>query len=181
VEQRLVVLVNGMPAAGKTTLARQLARELRLPMLSKDVIKEAHGQVFGARPPDGRSHLEWSRMFGAAANATMWALLAESECGAVLESTWPADEAWEFARDGLRSARAGSPRQIWCDVPVEVAHERYMLRCPSRHAIHHDLSSEHEWRTRWARAEPLPLPATIRVDTTRPVDVARLAAWCANP
>jgi predicted kinase len=61
---RIVVLVNGMPASGKTTLARGLARRLRLPLFSKDVIKEAHAEVFGARPPDGRAQREWNRMFG---------------------------------------------------------------------------------------------------------------------
>jgi hypothetical protein len=37
--QRLVVLVNGLPAAGKTTLARALSRRLSLSLFSKDVIK----------------------------------------------------------------------------------------------------------------------------------------------
>ncbi|WP_394941043.1 hypothetical protein [Psychromicrobium sp. YIM B11713] len=36
-----VILVNGMSAAGKTTLARALASELRLPVFSKDDFKEA--------------------------------------------------------------------------------------------------------------------------------------------
>jgi predicted ATPase len=51
--ERIVILVNGLPASGKTTLARALARRLRLPLFSKDVIKEAHAEVFGAQPPDG--------------------------------------------------------------------------------------------------------------------------------
>ena len=43
--QRLVVLVNGLPAAGKTTLARALSHRLSLPLFSKDVIKEAHADT----------------------------------------------------------------------------------------------------------------------------------------
>jgi glucokinase len=85
--RRLVVLVNGLPAAGKSTLARALSRELALPLFSKDVIKEAHADVLGVQPPDGRPQRAWNSQFGAAANATMWALLADSPGGAILEST----------------------------------------------------------------------------------------------
>ena len=35
-----VILITGAPASGKTTLARELAERLRLPVLSKDRIKE---------------------------------------------------------------------------------------------------------------------------------------------
>ena len=34
------ILVSGIPAAGKSTIARQLSEKLKLPMLSKDNIKE---------------------------------------------------------------------------------------------------------------------------------------------
>lgn len=37
----LLIVVNGPPAAGKTTLARHLERALRLPLFTKDGFKEA--------------------------------------------------------------------------------------------------------------------------------------------
>src|SRR5215475_7164343 len=88
--RRLVVLVNGLPAAGKTTLARALSRRLRLPLFSKDVIKEAHADVLGALPPGDGAQRHWNSRLGAAASDAMWALLADAPGGAVLESCWPA-------------------------------------------------------------------------------------------
>jgi predicted kinase len=179
--ERIVILVNGLPASGKTTLARALAHRLRLPLFSKDVIKEAHAEVFGARPPDGRPQRDWNRLFGAAASGTMWDLLADSACGAVLESTWPARETWEFVKAGLESAQVERPLQIWCEVPLVLARERYAQRHPSRHPVHGAQPDDVEWEQRWALATPLPIPDTLHTDTTRPVDVDVIAGWCARP
>ena len=36
-----LIMVNGLPGSGKTTLATQLADRLRVPLVSKDAVKEA--------------------------------------------------------------------------------------------------------------------------------------------
>lgn len=74
----IAVLVNGLPGAGKTTLGRALSRRTLLPLLSKDVIKEAHADIFGAGPSNGWPQRRWNSTFGAAASDTMWALLADA-------------------------------------------------------------------------------------------------------
>jgi len=42
-----LVIILGRPASGKTTLARRLAGDLSVPILSKDDIKEALFEVLG--------------------------------------------------------------------------------------------------------------------------------------
>jgi predicted kinase len=43
----LVILILGLPGAGKTTLGKKIARELRLPFISKDDIKVRLFDVYG--------------------------------------------------------------------------------------------------------------------------------------
>jgi glucokinase len=138
-DSRLVVLVNGLPAAGKSTLAPPLARELHLPLLSKDVIKETHADVLGAEPPDERDQREWNAALGRAASHAMWALLASASGGAVLESSWRRDVR-DLVAAGLASAGVGQPVEVWCDVPPALAWTRYVeRRCADvRHRVGDD-------------------------------------------
>jgi glucokinase len=171
----LVVLVNGLPAAGKTTLARALSQALRLPLFSKDTIKEAHADVLGSTPPPGWTQRHWNAALGAAANETMWALLTAAPAGAILESCWPT-EYRHFAVQGLHRAGKHVPLEIWCDVPIEVARRRFEQRHP-RHPIHGDPLTDAEWERWRTTAQPLGIGPLIRLDTTRPLDADALVAW----
>ena len=99
----MVILVNGLPGAGKTTLARALSQRVRLPLFSKDVVKETHADVVGAEPVQDWPQRRGNRALGKAAGDTMWALLADAPDGAILESNWLSGYRY-FVVDGLDRA-----------------------------------------------------------------------------
>ncbi|TDC12851.1 hypothetical protein E1265_29060 [Streptomyces sp. 8K308] len=175
----VTVLVNGLPGAGKSTLARALADELALPLLSKDAVKETLADTLAVTRPSGLPDREWSRVLGAAAGETLWTLLADARGGAVLESPWLA-HLRPVVRAGLRRAGVAEAEahEVWCDVPVEVARRRCGARMAARHAVHPERAGGYDgdWEL-WSRnAEPLGLGVVHRVDTTGPVDVPGLVA-----
>ncbi|MGH3656957.1 MAG: AAA family ATPase [Micromonosporaceae bacterium] len=174
---RIVVLVNGLPGSGKTTLARHLSAALHLPLLSRDAIKETYADVLGTIVPFGRDGREWSHTLGAAAGETLWTLLADAPGGAVLESPWLA-HLRPVVIAGLHRAGAKRPLEIWCDVPIQLARERYEKDAPHRHPMHGEAPvTDEDWQFLGTVAEPLALGPIQRVDTTTEVNVGALATW----
>jgi len=168
---RLLVLTTGLPGSGKTTLARQVAGALGLPLLSKDIVKERLFDVLGARDR------AWSMKLGAAANEILWALAGECVGGAVVE-TWldPTRDDADRARAGLQATGVSPVWELMCECPAEVAVARYAARV--RHPAH--LPPDEATLDRIRRAAPFLVPLglgpVIRVDTSRPVDLASLLA-----
>lgn len=166
---RVAVIVNGPPGAGKSTLAGPLARELGLPMLAEDSIKETLLDMLGYADRAA------SRRIGAAAGETVWTVLSGCPAGAVID-TWLAPHTREIAAAGL--ARAGVDRhvEVWCDCPSGLARDRYAERAASRHPGHHDSATLDGLDEVLATAEPLGLGAVLRVRSDQPIDVPALTA-----
>jgi hypothetical protein len=155
-----VVVVNGVPGAGKTTLAGPLADRLGMPLIAKDAIKEALFDVVGSWAPRER--------IGALASETQWTIAAFRQGALMLESFYAAGRDEPYVERGL-AALGGPPGvEIWCETPLEVAFDRYRTR--PRHTAHADAGRYEEWWALARAAKPMTGLPVLRVRTDRPVD-----------
>lgn len=175
-----LLIVTGHPATGKTTLACVLANELRLPMVSKDMIKEALFETIGWRDR------EWSRQVGVLALAMLYKLCGEylgAGRSLVVESNFRHDldtprMAALLARQPFR------PVQLRCVARREVMVARYLARIAAGerhpgHCEHPDDAAVALVRNLGA-SPPLGIGGLLRtVDTSDPaaLDLESLVEW----
>ena len=158
--------ISGRPGAGKSSLAFPLAAELGYSLVTKDLVKEAlHDALY--LPGEGEIDLAWSRRLGAASFAVLWTLAARAG-DMVIEANFDPhnDEAL-----GQLGGLGGRTVEVHCACPAEVAHARYNAR--PRHEVHQGtlpLSAMDKYD------RPVGIGPLITVDTTRPIDVAAVAA-----
>ena len=169
-----LIVVSGIPASGKTTLARSLGSALGLPVISKDVIKESLMDTLGTGDAERASTL--SR----AAHGVMYALLDDLGGDVILEA--------HFHHGAAEPALEATGRdliQVYCSCPVDVAWARYQRRRddPDRHPghlpEHQDEAATAGWRSRTPRPLDLNAPL-VEVDTSTEVTVADVAGRVAT-
>jgi predicted kinase len=135
--------VTGLPCTGKTTVARQLAAALGLPLVTKDDIKE---RLFDTL---GWSDRTWSRKLGGATYEVLYyvieAILA-GDASLIAESNFPPDLA------GLRLAEIAARRpfrtgMVECIARAETLRRRWRERAEAaiRHPGHNDAAALEEF------------------------------------
>lgn len=163
----MLVLVTGLPGSGKTTLARNLARKLDLPLIAKDRYKEILFDVLGI------GDMDWSRRIGQAAIALQYDTMAAVRAAVVDSGLWTGVSEPEVEALGLPLV------QVHCRCPFEVARTRYFDRAAraERHAGYREEQMTDE-SYEWFRplVEPLRLRAPlVEVNTAEPADVDAVA------
>jgi predicted kinase len=124
-----LVIITGLPGTGKTTLARDSARRLGLPLICKDTIKEPLLDMLGADASRSRelSNISFAVMFALARE-----LLAVGD-SLILEGNFRAGE----HETPLRAAFApDSPNIVQVLCRAEEAERRARILHRSRHAGH---------------------------------------------
>ena len=166
---KTAILVNGVPASGKSTVARAIAEAEVWPLLALDTVKEA---LFAHLGTGDREH---NRLFGRASYQAMFALIGDFPAGTnVVIDAWfgfqPADVL------AAHVARAGLTRlvEIWCHAPPDIIGERYRARVANRSAGHLGADYIPELMELARLARPIGAWTLIDVDTTCPLDTAAL-------
>jgi predicted kinase len=167
---RRVVLVSGVPGAGKSTIAGPLAAELGFGLLGKDTIKEVLADALELSAGEAAGA---SRRLGAAAMELMWALAANLPAVVLDANFWVDDE----RLPGRVRALSAGPVEVHCACPAELAAQRYRDRSRRLHPVHAQGAGASPGPEAFARSgRPAGIGPVLTVDTAGPVDVPALAA-----
>ena len=129
-----LLIVSGLPCAGKTSIAERLADELGLPLMTKDGIKEL---LFDAL---GWKDREWSKQLSQA-SVELLLYFAESQLAAGNSLIIECNFQPHLAAPRLRAMQAhytATLFQVYCRADTEALYERFKVRTGKRHPGHVD-------------------------------------------
>jgi predicted kinase len=167
-----LILVNGVPASGKSTVARDVANQGKWPLLALDTIKEALFAHLGTGDRD------YNRKLGRASYQAMFEIAADfPDSITVVMDAWFGFQSEDVLASHL--ARVGKPLvlQVWCHAPPSDIGQRYAMRVKGRGSGHLGLDYVPELIDLAGRAKPLTHYSAYLTDTTRPFDVLDFMRW----
>lgn len=163
----LLVVIQGAPGAGKTTLARRLKQDLALPILGKDDIKEL---LFETIPQSDR---DFSRLQGAVAFDMLYAFakrFLSQGSSVVIEGAFWTDISRKEIQNILDETNAEA-LELFCHVDEAVRQMRFEQRVidGSRHSAHMDTDKDIARPISDRSYEKLNLGGCIEIDTSEPI------------
>lgn len=166
----LLIIVNGLPASGKTTLAQRLGTDIQLPVFSRDGVYETLYDALECQVNDCPT------LLGSASFRLLYSIISS-----VLAVGQTLIIEGFFGRPELRSAEFlqiqqhynFEPFQILCRADGKILLERFLSRTQSieRHNGHQDLKWLEQNKERILKGELAPLSLDgqlIEIDTTTP-------------
>lgn len=169
---KTVILVNGVPASGKSSVAREIANRFQLPCLTLDEVKEPFMAMLA--PVDRATN----RQLGKAAYAAIWSAVAQAplRCVYVIDA-WFGFQPLALLQEHLRQAGVSNVLEVWNQIDGERVAARYQARIPQRPAGHPGEEYLPELRALADRAVPLGLGPLWQCDQNHPLDYPALFQW----
>lgn len=167
-----LVMVNGVPASGKSRLATALSARTGWRFLGLDMIKNPFLEhIEGVDRP-------FNRTLGKAAYKAIFDIIAAApDHSTFIVDAWFGFQPLDLLREHVARAGIGRIAEVWCHAPGEVLAERYGSRLEDRLPGHPGADYIPELVELARRASPARLGPVYDVDTTKPLDEAALVAW----
>ena len=167
-----VVLVNGVPASGKSSVARALSARTGWPILGLDTIKNPFLEAIETvdRP--------FNRVLGRASYKAIFSVIAEAPAGSTfIVDAWFGFQPLELLDAHLAMAGVTAKAELWCHAAPDIVAERYAKRAGSRLPGHPGPEYAEELRLLAARATSTGRAPILDVETTAPFDIEGAIAW----
>lgn len=170
--RKRAVLVNGVPASGKSGVAHALSNATGWPILSLDTIKNPFLDIL---PPGDRL---FNRTLGRASYAAMFDLIADAPAGSTFViDAWFGFQPLETLTDHIARSGLADLAEVWCHAPPETVGARYAARLDKRPAGHPGADYVPELIRLAQRAAPTGLAPMFDVDTTQPFKLSAATEW----
>lgn len=164
-----LIVFTGLPASGKTTLAKHVSKALSIPLLSRDAFKEVAFDSLGF------SDRTWSKKLGSLSYDLLYMTCQEfmkSGCNLMIESNFEERASAKLA--SMVNEFQYSILQIHCTASLEALVSRFESRARGhqRHPGHMDLQNLDEMKLAIQSAcqQPLYLPGLCKTVVTEHFD-----------
>jgi glucokinase len=169
---RRLLMVNGVPASGKSGVATQVSEATGWPVYALDTVKNPFLAEIGTvdRP--------FNRVLGRASYRAIFALIAAAPQGTTaIVDAWFGFQPRQLLETLLREAGITAVLELWCHAPADLIAGRYRDRADERLPGHPGPEYAEELRALAARAEPTRVAPVHPIDTSRPLDQAAVMAF----
>ncbi|WP_370426420.1 glucokinase [Pantoea vagans] len=171
IPSKRVVLVNGIPASGKSTLTHALSQHFGWPVLTLDSLKEPFMSCFA--PVDRQRN----RQLGCAAYQAIWNIVGKAPASQIwLIDAWFGFQPRTLLEQGLKQAGVEEALELWLRIAPEVAVARYQARLSQRLPGHPGAEYLPELRQLAQQARPMALGPVCEVDACNQ-DHAAVIHW----
>lgn len=172
-DRKTVILVNGIPASGKSTVTRELSGYFGVPSLTIDGIKEPFMAKFDTidRP--------FNRQLGCAAYEVIWSIIGQAPASCVwIVDAWFGFQPKENLQRYLREAGVEQVLEIWNQISPELAVSRYAVRLNTRKVGHPGEEYLPELALLAEKADSMALgPVFTLNQDALPMNLQRLTHW----